>query len=304
MTGTCAPTSCAVDADCIGGAFCWLGACASVTAIAVGYEHACALTSGGAVQCWGYNGQGQLGNGSTTDSHVPVAVTGLSSGVVAISAGTEHTCALKATGGLVCWGYNSTGQLGDNATVDSHVPVAVVGLSFSVAAVAAGDGHTCALTTAGAAVCWGYNSTGQLGNNTTTQSLLPVTVSGLSSGVAAVGVGWEHSCAVTTSGALECWGYNNNGQVGDGSFVTRLTPRPVVGLSSGVAAVTGGFYHTCALTTGGGVQCWGYDLDGEGSATARRRAASPPSRSRGCRPASRRSARGSSTRARSRRAAP
>jgi alpha-tubulin suppressor-like RCC1 family protein len=238
------------------------GLSSDVTAISAGLEHTCALTAAGGVLCWGNNSaDGQLGNGSTADSHVPVAVAGLSSGVTAISAGQVHTCALTA-GGVQCWGYDGDGQLGNGSTADSHVPVAVAGLSSGVTSVAAGGLHTCAVTKGGVQ-CWGYDGDGQLGNGSTANSHVPVAVAGLSSGVASVATGFDYTCALTTAGAVLCWGNNEFGQLGDGSAVGSEVPIAVSGLSSGVAAVATGDGHACALTTAGGVLCWGYGMDGE-----------------------------------------
>jgi alpha-tubulin suppressor-like RCC1 family protein len=277
MTTSCAPyacdsaackTSCASSADCIADAFCWLGACVKVSAVAASYYHTCALTTAGGVQCWGWNMYGQLGNGTTTDSDVPVAVSGLSSGVVAISVGYGHSCALTAAGGVVCWGENDGGGLGNNSTTSSLAPVAVTGLPSTVVAVAAGGSDfTCALTSTGGVLCWGGNHFGTLGNGTTTDSLVPVPVSGLSSGVAAISAGTDHTCAVTTAGGLQCWGNNGWGQLGNNygppNYWYSNVPTAVPGLASGVAAVTAAGSHTCALTTAGGVSCWGSNTYGE-----------------------------------------
>jgi alpha-tubulin suppressor-like RCC1 family protein len=251
--------TCTSDANCSGGAFCWLGACVKLTAVTAGFAHTCATTTAGGVQCWGYNGNGQLGNNSTVTSSVPVAVSDLASGVVSMAAGANHTCALTTGGGAQCWGDNLYGQLRDNSTTDSHVPVAVSGLSSNVMAIAAGRSHTCAVTTGGGVQCWGDNYGGDLGNNSTTQmqSPVPVAVSGLSSGVKAVGAGAAHSCALTTAGTVYCWGTNTWGGLGNNTTTDSPVPVPVSGLVSGVVAITLGRAHTCALTTGGGVQCWG-----------------------------------------------
>src|SRR5436190_8474305 len=172
-----------------------------VVAIAGGEGHNCALTDGGSVKCWGRNDFGQLGNGTTTNSAAPVDVSGLS-GVTSISAGIAHTCAVTATGDAKCWGSNFYGELGNGTTSHSSTPVDVSGLDGSVAAISAGGEHTCVLTAAGGAECWGYNGTGDLGDGTTTNSATPVDVSGLGNNVAAVSAGGFHSCALTTSGAV------------------------------------------------------------------------------------------------------
>jgi alpha-tubulin suppressor-like RCC1 family protein len=233
------------------------GLASGVAAIAAGGQHTCALTTAGTVQCWGTNGYGQLGNNSTASSSVPVGVTNLSSGVAAITAGNDHSCALTTAGAVQCWGLNVEGQLGNNSTASSSVPVGVTNLSSGVAAITAGNAHSCALTTAGSVQCWGHNVVGQLGNNSLTNSLLPVTVTGLASGVAAVTAGVNQSCARTTANAAKCWGANNFGQLGNNSLTNSTVPVAVSGLASGVAAVTAGGYHACALTTTGTVKCWG-----------------------------------------------
>ena len=240
-----------------------------VTAITSGGLWSCALTKTGAAKCWGWNDHGQLGNGMTTNTNVPVDVVGLSSGVLAISGGIHHTCALTRAGGVKCWGANDTGQLATASTSDSAKPVDVQGLTSGVAAIAAGADHTCAITTAGAVKCWGYNGEGQLGNGTTTKSPVPVDVTGLASGVTAIASGMldssygGHTCALTASGAVKCWGLNDHGQLGDGSSTNASSPVDVLGLASGVKAITVCGDHTCALTSGGVVLCWGNNVSGQ-----------------------------------------
>jgi hypothetical protein len=235
----------------------------AVAAVAAGSRHTCALTTAGGLKCWGYNYSGQLGDGTTTSQSTPVDVTGLTSGVAAVAAGVDHTCALTTAGGLKCWGSNYVGQLGDGTTTSQSTPVDVTGLTSGVAAVAAGGGHTCALTTAGGLKCWGYNGSGQLGDGTTTSQSTPVDVTGLTSGVAAVAAGGGHTCALTTAGGLKCWGSNRSGQLGDGTTSSQSAPVDVTGLTSGVAAAASGGKHTCALITAGGLKCWGHNYSGQ-----------------------------------------
>jgi alpha-tubulin suppressor-like RCC1 family protein len=232
------------------------------TAISSGGYFTCALTTVGAVKCWGANGLGQVGDGTTVERLKPVGVSGISSGAVAIAAGGSHACALTISGGVKCWGSNGSGQLGDGTTTDSRIPVDVTGMSSGIASIAAGAYHTCAITTSGGAKCWGANFSGQLGDGTTTDRLFPVDVSGLTSGIASIAALEYHTCAVTISGAAKCWG-ENQGMLGDGTRKRRLVPVDVLGLGSGVEAITGGAFFTCALTTSGGVKCWGYNGYGQ-----------------------------------------
>ncbi len=237
------------------------GLASGITAISAGSGHTCALTSGGGVLCWGVNNVGQLGNNTTTNSSVPVSVSGLSSGIIAIlAADGDHSCALRSDGRPLCWGYNGYGELGDNSTNDSHVPALTT--AADVTSISGGGGHTCATEfggVMGVAVCWGYNHEGELGNGSTTNSSVPVIAWG--SGISAVSAGSVHSCALTSSGAVLCWGGNSVGQLGNNS--TTDSHVPVVTYVSGVTAVSAGGAHSCALTSGGAVQCWGQNESGE-----------------------------------------
>ncbi|WP_300621193.1 RCC1 domain-containing protein [Dokdonella sp.] len=233
--------------------------------VSAGGAHTCARTEGGGLLCWGMNSAGQLGDGTRTGRTMPVAVVGLGSGARAVSAGAEHTCALTAAGGVKCWGLNYHGQLGDGHGawgVSEPRPVDVSGLQQGVVAVVAGDGHSCAVTSAGAATCWGHNDHGQLGDGTVQQRVAPVVVSGLGSGVAAIAIGAAHSCALLANGGVKCWGANSYGQLGDGSADERRTPVAVPGLG-GVVALGLGDGHSCARTAAGATLCWGDNGNGQ-----------------------------------------
>ena len=237
-----------------------------LTAIAAGMGHACAVVNGG-VQCWGWNGYGQLGNGTAADSRVPVQVQGLTAGVSAISAGAiqnngnmGHTCAV-VNGGVQCWGDNHAGQLGNGTTTESHVPVQVQGLTSGATAIAVSDDHSCAVVN-GRTTCWGWNGEGKLGNGTTTESPVPIQAQGLTSGVTAVTAGYGFSCAVVNGGA-QCWGGNELYSTLGNSTVTKSpVPIQVEGLTSGVTAIAAGYIYACAVV-GGEVWCWG-DWGGHG----------------------------------------
>jgi alpha-tubulin suppressor-like RCC1 family protein len=239
------------------------GLTSGVASITTGGNHTCALTTSGGVKCWGANTNGQIGDGTTTQRNTAVDVTGLTSGVAAIKAGNTHTCALTTTGGVKCWGANSSGQLGDGTTTQRLTSVDVTGLTSGVSAIATGGAHSCALTVAGGAKCWGANSSGQLGDGTTTQRTAAVDVTGLTSGIAAIATGGSQSCALTTSGGAKCWGGNTSGQIGDGTSTDRTTAVDVTGLITGVSAITTGNNHSCALTTSGIVSCWGSNSNGQ-----------------------------------------
>ena len=257
------------------------------TALTTGGNHTCGLATGGTAYCWGKNGYGQLGDGTSgvdandtsADRLVPVAVSGGRT-YTALAAGFEHTCGLATDGTAYCWGYNGHGQLGDgtsgvngSSSANRLVPVAVSGGRTYIALVA-GHSHTCALTNDGTAYCWGYNGYGQLGDGTSGNNggvddrLVPVPVSG-GRPYTALAAGGMHTCGLTTEGTAYCWGWNGFGQLGDGtagvnggSSANRLVPVAVSGGRAYMALVAE-HRHTCGLSTGGNAYCWGHNGDGE-----------------------------------------
>lgn len=229
--------------------------------IAIGAYHSCAVSQG-ELYCWGVNEYGQLGDGTTNSHFKPVKVLGLAAGVIGVAVGSHHSCAITAEGAARCWGYNFSGQLGDGSEELRLEAVPVVGLNSGVASLSAGAQHTCAVMATGEAQCWGNNSYGQLGDGSGVSRRTPVIVQNLGENVASLALGQYHTCAVTKTKELNCWGYNFYGQVGDGSDDSR--PYPVtVDIAAPVQSATCGALHTCAVTTGGELFCWGDNAWGQ-----------------------------------------
>jgi alpha-tubulin suppressor-like RCC1 family protein len=244
-----------------------LGGGGSFTArdIAAGRNHTCAVRANSTVACWGNNDSGQIGDGTIGANRLsPFTIPNLT-GIVAIAAGEAHTCALVAAlGRVLCWGLNSSGQLGDGTTSSRPTPVAVVGLTNAVAIAAGGalgSSHTCALLADGTVRCWGANGSGQLGTGNTVPSSIPVVVRGLTNAVS-IALGETHTCAVVAVGVPFCWGFNGRGQLGTSPpLATQLTPT-LVSLDNTVA-IAGGNTHSCALRADGSTWCWGGNLLGQ-----------------------------------------
>jgi alpha-tubulin suppressor-like RCC1 family protein len=240
-----------------------IGLTNGVKSIAAGRVHSCAILTTGEVKCWGQNVYGQLGDGTNISHSTPISVTGLSNNIIAISAGRQHTCVLTSLGEVLCWGRNYKGQLGNGTTINSNVPVKVDFLNKTILSISAGYDHTCAVSSDGEAFCWGANGSGRLGDGTTTQRLLPTDVLGLTSGVKSISSGLDHTCAIVVGEGLKCWGNNAEGQLGDGTTTTRLTPTDVTGLTESIINISSGPYHTCAVNKSGGALCWGRNRAGQ-----------------------------------------
>lgn len=224
----------------------------------------CAVLASGGIQCWGANGYGQLGNGTTTSSTTPVTVQGIST-ALAVSAGDGFACALLSGGTVSCWGNMSGGTIHYGTT-----PTAVSGISGAVGISASYD-SACAAFPDGTVSCWGANNQGQLGNGTFTGSVTPVQVSGLTNATSiqgSCGSAVATHCAGTFGGGAVCWGSNSFGQLGNGSTAASNVPVTVTGLTGAVAIATGGGAGTgngssCAILASGAVVCWGSNAYGQ-----------------------------------------
>ncbi len=263
----------------------------TVVALAAGRYQSLALCSDGTVAAWGLNTDGQLGDNSTTQRNVPVAVNvadGTSAlfgkTVVALAAGQSHSLALCSDGTVAAWGWNNNGQLGDNGTTTRRVPVAVNvadGTSAlfgkTVVALAAGQSHSLALCSDGTVATWGWNDSGRLGDNSTTQRNVPVAVNvadGTSAlfgkTVVALAAGQSHSLALCSDGTVAAWGANDLGQLGDNGTTQRNAPV-AVNVADGTSALFGktvvalatGSIHNLAMCSDGTVAAWGHNFSGQ-----------------------------------------
>lgn len=230
---------------------------------ALGSDHACMVTPGGGLSCWGENASGQLGSGSNSARTLSNAATVFSSGITGVAAGSGFSCAVKADETAACWGLGTSGQLGNNAAGSTTSPVTVANLA-GIRTIVSGDSHACALTNRGAVWCWGSGLDGRLGTGSTANQTAPVEV--ISSGIVGIAAGRRHTCALQDTGGVSCWGSNAVGQAGLGASST--TPAAVSTLASGVEAIAAGGDGTCALMTDTTVRCWGdntYGQVGDGS---------------------------------------
>ena len=245
----------------------------SFTAVSAGGMHSCGFGNNGRAYCWGQNYQGELGDGTMTQRNTPTPVT-LPTGVTSFSAftaGLHHNCAIGNNGLAYCWGYNWRGRLGDGTMTPRTTPtlVALPSGITSFTSVSAGYDHTCGIGNNGRAYCWGSNLSGQLGDGTTTDSWIPTLVT-LPEGVtsfSAVGGNMLsfHTCGIGNNGRVYCWGRNDGSQLGDGTMTQRNTPTPVT-LPTGVTsftALSGDWYHTCAIGNNGRAYCWGINWMGQ-----------------------------------------
>jgi alpha-tubulin suppressor-like RCC1 family protein len=231
------------------------------SSVTVGGWHTCGLTPDGSAFCWGAGGAGRLGNGAGADSHIPLPVAGGLTFKV-LSLGLRNTCGVATLGAAYCWGgMLGTGvERGGADPPNAFVPTRLGG-NVSLSSISAGQDFGCGLGADGAAYCWGENEDGQLGNGSNTASLtdgapVPVRVAGGHAFAALTAGLGHHACGLTTTGTAYCWGWNEDGQLGNGTTSSSNAPVAVAG---GVrfASITVGHFHTCAVSLDGGIYCWG-----------------------------------------------
>ncbi len=260
-----------------------MGTLANVAQIATGQSHSCARLSDGEVRCWGSGSY--LAQGSTAIRTTPVVAknstnTGNLTGIASLFADDTSTCGKKNDGGITCWGVNSSGQLGNGTTTTALLPKDVLDASgaaplSNVSKIMVGAKFACALDTAQAVFCWGRNAEGQLATGDQVSTLLPVETLLASDiptnplrDIASVSNGETFSCALTTSGNVKCWGDNGVGQLGTGDETGSIYPRDVVGVGgtgtlSGVTQLVSSGLSSCALLDTQEVVCWGFNNKGQ-----------------------------------------
>src|SRR5256712_1500177 len=243
---------------------------AAFASVSAGLLHTCGVTVTNHMYCWGWNRDGEIGDGSTTDRVYAMAVSDVLT-FSTIGAGGGHSCAATPAGFPYCWGLNLTGQVGDGSTASRWIRVGVAG-ALSLSRVATGGTFTGGLGTAdSAAYCWGWGPYGQLGSPPTETcptstgsepcTSMPLAVLGGLRFIS-VSAGARHTCAVAADSTAYCWGGNDAGQLGNGSGSNAEQPVAVMG-SIKFAAVTVGFSHSCGWTGTGDAYCWGDNTWGQ-----------------------------------------
>lgn len=244
-------------------AACVAGTCETcIDTVVAGSSHSCVRRVNGTASCWGSNGGGQLGNGTTVTTGSPVSVQSPEP-IAQLEAGQSSTCMVAEGGTAYCWGGNAYGQLGTGSTAAVNVPHAVSNLT-GTSRISTGMGHSCAVA-GGQVYCWGDNLYGRLGTGPGSPSTTtPAMTDGLNDGID-VAAGNYHSCAIRLGGALFCWGDNATGGVGESSQqkIKFYSPVQVSGMTTGVQRVSAGDGHTCAILDTGDLYCWGYNGTGQ-----------------------------------------
>jgi alpha-tubulin suppressor-like RCC1 family protein len=250
-----------------------LGAIKTFCQISTGTSISLAIDKNGRAWGWGANSSGQLGDNSITSKLTPVSVLGAIKTFCQISAGASHSLAIDKNGRAWAWGNNSSGQLGDNSITSKLTPVSVLGAIKTFCQISAGINHSLAIDKNGRAWGWGLSSAGQLGDNSITSKLTPVSVLGAIKTFCQISAGASHSLAIDKNGRAWGWGLNSTGQLGDNSVTSRLTPVSVLGAVKTFCQISGGFQHSLAIDKNGRAWGWGANSSGpvgDNSVTSKR----------------------------------
>ena len=240
-----------------------LGAVKTFCRISAANNHSLAIDKNGRAWGWGYNGTGQLGNNSTVINRTPVSVLGAVKTFCQIAAGSTYSLAIDKNGRAWGWGLNSSGQLGDNSLVSKLTPVSVQGAVKTFCQISAGNNHSIAIDKNGRAWGWGNNGQGRLGDNSTVSKLTPVSVQGAVKTFCQISGGNGHSLAIDKNGRAWGWGFNNQGQLGDNTTVSKLTPVSVQGAVKTFCQISAGSLHSAAIDKNGRAWGWGYNSSGQ-----------------------------------------
>ena len=239
-----------------------LGIDRNAKAISVGSNHSCVILDDDSLKCWGYNQYGEIGDASTTQRNLPTLVDlGENRTAKAISAGNGHTCAILNDDSIKCWGDNQYGQIGIKTNLPYQTTPTGVSLGADKTAkmISLGDYHSCAILNDDSLKCWGYNQYGQVGDDSTSNRNFPTLIDlGENRTARTVDAGGDHTCTLLDNHTLHCWGFNDSGQLGDGTTTTRTSPA-AVNLRSlyPPEALSLGHRHSCILLTNGIPHCWG-----------------------------------------------
>lgn len=231
--------------------------------IVTGQSYSCGLTLNGAIRCWGNNVQSEMGDNSSLQRVIPTAIKGGGTWKK-ISNGYLFSCGIKTDDTLWCWGNNDYGQIGDNTNTMAIIPTAINGAGSWKAVTTGGSntgtGHGCGIKSDDTVRCWGNNTNGQLGDNTTGQKLIPTAVNGAGSWKQ-ISAGGKHTCGIRSDDTARCWGLNGNGQLGDNSTTQRLIPTTLNGGGTWKQLATGDF-HSCGIKLDNTLWCWGLNTNG------------------------------------------
>ena len=264
-TDTNAPSTTAID----------LGTGRTAVAVSSGDQHTCAILDNGELKCWGWDNNGQLGDGGgNTDTNAPSSTAidlGTGRTAVAVSPGLLHTCAILDNGDLKCWGSNQKGQLGDGSNTNTNAPSSTaidLGTGRTAVAVSSGNQHTCAILDNGELKCWGWDNYGQLGDGggSTDTNAPSSTAIDLGTGRTAVAVdaGQHYTCVIKDNGEAKCWGRASHGNLGEWSGTAGPSGTAIdLGTGRTAVAVSAAIYHTCAILDNGDLKCWGRDYSGQ-----------------------------------------